>query len=242
MAVAPRAAATPVAMRSTPACVANAVADALGIVDIELPLNPARVRTWIEEPERPPSTGTSAGVAAGDARTGAGGGIEGGGEVEIAAKPGEIWDLLLDPEQMARIVPGCEFLEVVGENAFQGVFMLGAGPVKGRFEARIDMVDLDRPNRAVLTGWARGPLGSSRGRGTIELSETALATRVRYTYAVELSGTVASVGGRLIQGAARHLIDRFLKGLARQADGETDAAPHSETLMSRLLALVWGRR
>ena len=39
---------------STPACLANAVADALGIDDVDLPMTPAKVRSWFAGEEPPP--------------------------------------------------------------------------------------------------------------------------------------------------------------------------------------------
>ena len=39
---------------STPVCLANAVADALGINDVELPMTPAKVRAWFAGEEPPP--------------------------------------------------------------------------------------------------------------------------------------------------------------------------------------------
>ena len=39
---------------STPVCLANAVADALGIDDVELPMTPAKVRSWFAGGEPPP--------------------------------------------------------------------------------------------------------------------------------------------------------------------------------------------
>ena len=39
---------------STPVCLANAVADALGIDDVELPMTPAKVRSWFAGEEEPP--------------------------------------------------------------------------------------------------------------------------------------------------------------------------------------------
>ena len=39
---------------STPVCLANAVADALGIDDVELPMTPAKVRSWFAGEEPPP--------------------------------------------------------------------------------------------------------------------------------------------------------------------------------------------
>ena len=143
--------------------------------------------------------------------------------------PEAIWDVLLDPERLAAIVPGCERLEVIGEHRFRGDVMLGAGPVKGLFDVRIDLTDLDRPNRVYLAGSATGALGSSRGSGRLHLEPMGdSATLIRYRYAIRLSGKVAAVGGRLVRGAARQLIGRFMHALARQASGSgraDDAAP-----------------
>ena len=143
---------------------------------------------------------------------------------------------------MARIVPGCEKLDKVGENSFTGVVMLGAGPVKGRFDARIDLTDLDKPHRASLVGAADGPLGSSRGTGHFELQATDGGTLVRYSYSVELSGKVAAVGGRMLRGAARMLIDRFMRNLVRQAGGEAPASPGSAGIWSKVKGMVGGKK
>ena len=42
---------------STPVCLANAVADALGIDDVELPMTPAKVASWLAGEEPPPPRG-----------------------------------------------------------------------------------------------------------------------------------------------------------------------------------------
>ena len=39
---------------STPVCLANAVADALALDDVELPMTPSRVASWIAGDEPPP--------------------------------------------------------------------------------------------------------------------------------------------------------------------------------------------
>jgi 2-furoyl-CoA dehydrogenase large subunit len=39
---------------STPVCIANAVADALGVTTLDLPLTPAKLAALIRPPEREP--------------------------------------------------------------------------------------------------------------------------------------------------------------------------------------------
>src|SRR5690606_29425371 len=49
---------------STPVCIANATADALGAKDIRLPLTPVRVRSLMGLSEKPPRTAGREAVAA----------------------------------------------------------------------------------------------------------------------------------------------------------------------------------
>jgi 2-furoyl-CoA dehydrogenase large subunit len=69
--------------------------------------------------------------------------------------------------------------------------------------------------------------------------ETPEGTRVDYHYAVRISGKVAAVGSRLIDGAARTLINSFFKHLVsqttNQATGQTETAP-AQGLFARILA------
>ena len=279
---------------TTPVCIANAVADALGVEDVRLPLDPSKVLGWIKGAEPPPPEGAAfagtdgaafagkegavfaggdgaafagkegAAIAGMDGAAFAGGdggkpGIEGEGRIEVDATPEAIWEVLLDPERLAGIMPGCDRLDPIGEHRFRGDVMLGAGPVRGLFDVRIDLTDLDRPKHLCLAGSATGALGSSRGAGRLHLEPVGdSATLVRYRYSIRLSGKVAAVGGRLLRGAARQLIGRLMHALARQARGAVaaddatgdDAAPARparsppprNTLWRRIGALLGGGR
>ena len=45
-------------------------------------------------------------------------------------------------------------------------------------------------------------------------------TRVDYDYSVNISGKVAAVGGRLLEGAASLVVKQFFDRLSRQIDGQ----------------------
>jgi 2-furoyl-CoA dehydrogenase large subunit len=204
---------------STPVCVANAVADALGITDVEIPLTPSRVYEWIHDAERPPPEGQPAAPPA------KGRALEGSGAIEVPAPREDVWRVLMDPASLAAVIPGCDSLEQVGDDAYRAVVDLGVGPVRGRFEAQVRLTDLVAPESGTLSGSMIGPLGSSHGAGHLRLEEIGTGTRVAYDYEIHLAGKVASVGGRMLDGAARVLIGQFFAGLVRQAAGETSDAP-----------------
>ncbi len=49
----------------------------------------------------------------------------------ILASRQQVWDFLIDPNQLAKCMPGCESLEEIGENEYSGVIKVGVAAVKG---------------------------------------------------------------------------------------------------------------
>ncbi|MBL6951254.1 MAG: molybdopterin-dependent oxidoreductase [Alphaproteobacteria bacterium] len=210
---------------STPVCIANAVSDALGRELTSLPLTRSRLAELMLG-EEPASTVPQIPAPAIDGHA-----LQGQGSTIVPAPAKDVWAILLDAEKLAAVIPGCHALTITGENAYRADVTLGIGPVKGRFVATVALQDLDPPHALRLIGGAAGPLGRSQGEGRVTLSETPEGTRVAYTYTVTISGKVAAVGGRMMDGAARALINQFFKRLVSQA-GDGDASPG---LFARLL-------
>jgi 2-furoyl-CoA dehydrogenase large subunit len=201
---------------STPVCIANAVADALGLAEVNLPLTPAKLAAHIHPEEGSPPARIAQSPKPKDGRA-----LYGSGEAEIAAAPERIWQMLLDPATLAAIIPGADDVQKVSDTEFRADVTLGIGPVKGRYRAVITLSDLDPPRAVTLSGQATGLLGSGRGTGNIQLrpiddNRTALT----YDYDAEIGGKVASVGGRLLDGAARFVIRQFFEALSCQLGGE----------------------
>ena len=210
---------------SVPVCIANAFCDALGIENVTLPLSPAKVSALIHGDEMPPPTGHRPTEAAAPAKDGKRRTLAGAGETLVPAPPDEVWRTLLDPDKLAAVIPGCHGLETVGDDSYRAQVSIGVGPVRGRFEANIVLSDLDPPRAATLSGGLTGPLGSSRGEGKLLLEPVEDGTRLSYDYTAEISGKVAAVGGRMLEGAARVLVRQFFEGLATQVGGGPPAAP-----------------
>ena len=203
---------------STPVAIANAVADALGVDDVELPLTPTRVLDLLrhEEPERP--AGATPRPARSLSLSRDNFGMTGEGSMFIAARPESVWALLLDPQVLKDVIPGCRSLNMIAANTFHGEIVMGAGPVKGVFAAEVRLSDLDLRRALRLSGSATGLLGRSDGEAVVTLMLEGDGTRLSYRYGVDLSGKVAAVGGRMLDGAARMLIAEFFKRLARHAE------------------------
>jgi 2-furoyl-CoA dehydrogenase large subunit len=217
---------------STPVCLANAVVDALGVETLDLPLTPAKLAAYVHGEERAPPAGrTVARMRKAGER-----GLTGEGEAHVPAPPEAIWAMLLDADTLASIIPGAHSVEKLSDSRFRADVTLGVGPVKGRYKAEIALSDLDPPRAATLAGAVVGALGSGSGSGRITLTPDAGGTRVSYRYEAAVGGKVASVGDRLLSGAARVVIGGFFTALGRKAAGG-----QARGLLSRLRAHI-GRR
>lgn len=217
---------------STPVCIANAVADAIGASDIELPLSPARLATLVRGPEPAPPAGRAIEAVAAVGRA-----LRGEGSAIVNAAPEQVWAMLLDPTTLKAVIPGCQSVHKISDTHFRADVTLGIGPVKGRYRVEVTLSDLAPPHAVTLGGSADGVLGFGHGEGRITLTLERDATRMYYAYTAAIGGKVASIGGRLLDGAARVIISQFFTALAREAGGTRRGG-----LWAKLRALFRRRR
>ena len=145
--------------------------------------------------------------------------------------------MLLDPATLQAVIPGCHGVEKISDTHFRAQVTIGIGPVKGRYRAEVTLSDLDAPSAVTLGGSAEGGLGFGSGEGRITLTPENGGTLVRYEYDAAIGGKVASIGGRLLDGAARVIIGQFFSALARHAGG-TAAADTGTSLIGKLRYLL----
>jgi 2-furoyl-CoA dehydrogenase large subunit len=248
---------------STPVCIANAFADALRpvreVVDIRLPLTPTRVLAWLDTPDPAPREGAAphrAGVAA-SASAGAdlaprelpalpgGVALSARGKLDIAAPPEAVFAVLLDPQALALVIPGCHALQATGKYAWQADVTVGVGLVKARYAAQIRLHDVDPPHALRLAGQGTSALGQGAGDGWVRLEPTAEGgTRLHYDYRATVGGKVAMVGSRMLDAAAKLIVAQLFEGLGRQAVGGSarGAAPARSGWWQRLWAWFGGTR
>ena len=224
---------------STPVCIANAVADATGAQDLTLPLTASKVARIVHGEESPPPSGDKVGES--HATDGL---LRGEGEIMVPALADQVWETLLNPEALAAVIPGCHKLDEVEKNSYHAEVSLGVGPVRGKFRAKVALSDIVEGKSTTLSGGLEGLLGTSSGMGHVVLSEVNGKTTVTYDYAIKLSGTVASVGGRMLEGAAKALVKQFFNRLTAQITGQkigVTSSGHSTSglwfLIKRILGL-----
>ena len=164
----------------------------------------------------------------------AGGGLTGDGKVELSASPEEVWKLLLDPETLASVVPGCESLEQQGEDSFVAQVTIGVAGIKGTYAAEIELQDKVPPRSVRLIGKASGALGFGSGEGLVSLRPLEDGrTELAYSYQANVGGKVAAVGQRMLGTVTRLLISQFFRGFDRRLKSDGGEAGFLSRLFGR---------
>jgi len=139
------------------------------------------------------------------------------GTATINAPQAQVWAALNDIDVLARVVPGCEKLEQIAENQFEGVVKLGMAGIKGVYSGKIRLEDVDVPRYYKLVAAGKGSNGVVDAVGTVELETMPDGkTLLKYGGDAQIGGMLASVGQRLIEGAAKQLIGQAIKALEAQ--------------------------
>jgi uncharacterized protein len=130
--------------------------------------------------------------------------------------------LLQDPAVLAQCMPGCESLDKIGEDEYAMRMKMLLGSMSGLFEGKVKISDSQPPSSFRLMVNGAGKIGFMKGEGVLTLVETGRETSVQYEGDVQVGGTIAVVGQRLIDTTAKMLIKRFFEKLSKEA--ETGAA------------------
>ena len=77
------------------------------------------------------------------------------------------------------------------------------------FTIELELVEIDAPDRAVIRATGAAPGNQAEAHGTMQLSGPPEGpTTMAYEATVELFGSLAGVGSRMIEGTAGKLIDQ----------------------------------
>jgi carbon monoxide dehydrogenase subunit G len=147
------------------------------------------------------------------------------GTHELEATRERVYQSLVSPEVLQRCIPGCERLERTGENSFSATIRAGVGSIKGVFEGKVTLEDLREPEHFRMVVEGKGAPGFLKGAGDLDLEQVEKTTKINYSGDVQVGGTIASVGQRMIQGTAKMMAAQFFTCLGAEATTEVGEPP-----------------
>jgi carbon monoxide dehydrogenase subunit G len=129
-------------------------------------------------------------------------------------EPLALWAFLTNAHRISECLPGCEKLEQTDDGTYDMQLRFGVGAISGVFGGSIRLHDLLPTSNYQMTVNGSGAPGFIKGEGAVQLTSDDTGTFLRYSGDVSAGGPIASLGQRMIGGAARMVIDQFFKCVA----------------------------
>jgi uncharacterized protein len=151
--------------------------------------------------------------------------MEFSGVQTITAPIEKVWAYLMNVHNVAECAPGFQSLEELGEEHWKAVISVGVGPVKAKFTLDVTRPEMHEPELMIVKARGKAPGSAVELSGKMNLiSVDNQQTQMDWSANVVVSGTIASVGARLMNGTAEKLTGQFFACLKSKLE-----APEMET-------------
>jgi len=127
-----------------------------------------------------------------------------------------VWEIVRDPDVLAKALPGTQSLELVAENTYEGKMNVRIGPVAGLFSGKLVVSNEMPPESYTLAVEGKGGPGFGKGTGDVQLIDQGDGTTLmKYEGDLQVGGTIANVGQRLIETVANSMAKQAFESLNR---------------------------
>jgi len=134
----------------------------------------------------------------------------------VPAPRERVFAALNDPAVLRRLIEGCESFERRPDGVYEARLRVGLGGIKGTYNGEARIEDVKPPESYTLLVNGRGAPGFVKGVATMRLTADTEATTVTCDADVQVGGAIVAVGSRLIEVAARRMMDKFFDKLAAE--------------------------
>ncbi len=148
------------------------------------------------------------------------------GTYPLPGTPEVIWDLLMDPEVLAKAMPGTKQLVRAAPDRYEGVMRIGIGPITAaEFELVITLTEASPPRSYAMQIEGKGRAGFTRGTARVELAPDGAGTVMHYSADLQVGGRIAAIGQRLLDSVSKLLTRQGLEALNRELHSKLGGAP-----------------
>ena len=139
------------------------------------------------------------------------------GSYTFKSPPDRVWEVMLDPEALKSAIPGCESMELIGDDEYKATLKVGIAGIKGTYTGKVKITDQQPPNSYRMSVEGQGSAGFVKGSGLLALSPAGTGqTLVKVDGDAQVGGTIANVGQRLLGGALKMMMGQFFGALEKR--------------------------
>ena len=146
-------------------------------------------------------------------------------EVLIPLPREVVFNALNDPEVLQQSIPGCEEITKHSDTQMEATVVVKFGPVKASFNSDVTLDPSEGPEKFQLSGKGdAGIAGFANGGAVVTLTEQGSDTLLAYVVTIDVTGKLAQVGSRLMEGTTKRLAKKFFKNFEETLLNDTKHA------------------
>ncbi|HEY6958883.1 MAG TPA: carbon monoxide dehydrogenase subunit G [Candidatus Limnocylindria bacterium] len=147
------------------------------------------------------------------------------GTLNIAAPRERVWAFVTDAKAVSACAPDVQSVEVLDPAHCKMVVRAGVGPIKATFNLDVVFTEMTAPGHALVRVRGQAPGSAVEMLNTMDLDATSAdATAMRWSSDVNVSGTIAQMGARLMQGTADKMTQQVFACIKAKLETATAAA------------------
>lgn len=156
------------------------------------------------------------------------------GENEMEQSKEDLWPYFTDTDILAECAPGCKEMTLKSPHEIDAVMAVGVGSVKPEFDVDVVVTETEYPDRLKMEAVGHAPRNEFETTAEMVLEERDDGTAVVWSATADVSGTIASLGGRALKSVTNRLVGKFFTNMQEKADegvpaeSELEAAPADE--------------
>jgi carbon monoxide dehydrogenase subunit G len=135
------------------------------------------------------------------------------GDFEVKRTPDEVYDFLSDPNKFASLLPDFQGLSIQDPTHFTVKVNVGISYIRGTAEIKMELVESDRPKRALYKGQGSMAGGNVALTAAFDLSPLDSGTRVAWQGEAQIFGGLASMAGGLLEPLGKKQVQKLIDGL-----------------------------
>jgi len=152
----------------------------------------------------------------------------------VKAPPAAVWAFLIDPQRVARCLPGAALGEQLDDKTYAGTMTVKVGPVSSSYKGKVIFERLDAATR---TAEIRASGQDVRGKGGADLQLTSSVrdmgggqTEITAVSQVNITGLLAQMGRGMVQDVSDQIFQMFSERM--RSELEAPAAPVAAAAVS----------
>jgi len=130
--------------------------------------------------------------------------------------PDKVFAALVDPSVLQKCIDGCEKMEKTGQDSYDAHLKIGVAGIKGTYVGKVRIAEQNPPSSFTLNVEGKGTPGWVKGTAKIQISPKDEGSELQCESEGQVGGLVAAVGSRLVEAAAKKMLDEFFRKLDQQ--------------------------